>query len=172
MIDTMPPLNLAPGCFGLALTFVADSVECKTCEFKIACEPIHLRRKSALHKALGIKTKNKNGISKSVVSRTLDAIEEKHIDVAGKIGNGENPFDNTFPKLKLGYHLLLNMSGKANDDMLKMAFIRKMGIDQDKANEVVSYVVTTLYALDAIYKKDGKYFVRTKENGNKAQSKG
>lgn len=172
MIDTMPPLDLAPGCFGLALTFVADSIECKTCEFKMACEPVHLRRKSALHKALGIKVKNKNGLSRSAVSRTLDVIAEKRIDVVGKISNGENPFNNAFPKLKLGSHLLLNMSGNVNDDMLKMAFIRKMGIEQDKADDVVSYVVTTLYALGAIYKKNGKYFVRTKENGDKAQNQG
>ena len=38
-----PPLFLAPGCFGLAMTFRIDAKECVPCVFRERCKPLAAR---------------------------------------------------------------------------------------------------------------------------------
>jgi hypothetical protein len=158
--------DLQPGCFGSALTFRAETQECKTCPFFTNCGPLSLQSLERLRGKLGITVKaRKPKVVKPVVypKRVKDIVKNiktAGIDVTGRLARRECPFD--APRyLRLVSQELIDASTKgcSPDDLQKAASL-SFAWDVPKATKYVTEALQVLQALGVTEEKDGSVFLK------------
>ena len=176
MTDTVPDLNLAPGCFGLAMTYRAGARECSICPFASACAPLAAENLAILRAELSIPTpaplppvvpvaKVKNGevlvagpLPKKVEAQ-LERAERLRIKIT--LARGENPFAGKKPAfLAVAFHVLLKMKAGVSRDTLVACFMSKLGHNQKTAVAHVRQTVLFLEAVGAGHEHNGMIKLR------------
>ena len=162
------PLNLAPGCFGSAMTFSKELAECQACPFAAKCEVQHLERRAALQIKFGVTPKVRvartafamtggapahalvDGLPKKV-GDLLARIERHGIHVTTTLAAGKNPFPaepKGFSFLRTTVWLLSRMGPRGVDRQLLMeCFMKKEEWSQNTAAAHVTQAIQVLQAL-------------------------
>jgi hypothetical protein len=168
-------LTLAPGCFGLAMTFKAAARECQACPFASACQPRAEANLAALRRELGIEpppapkkvmeklvqhTVNEVTIDattpKKVMSH-LDRLERLKIAVKPALARGENPFkkgDKTL-FMRVACHALLKLREGVRRDFLVTCFMQKLGHTRKTAESHATQAIQILTSIGAATETGG-----------------
>lgn len=157
--------DLAPGCFGSALTYNASHPICSSCIFAAKCAPESLQRLENLRDQFGIKMPKRKTlpVSSQVTEEGLQMVGEVPVKVAEflqrcdrsgikiteALRQGRNPFEKKPAFMKLACHLLLNMPDGINLPTLKKVFIKKMEWTELTANSYTIQATQTLLAVGA-----------------------
>lgn len=175
MTDAFPDLSLAPGCFGLAMTYRDDARECGACPFASACAPLAAENLAILRAELGIKepapkpAKPAKPISKVAIAATLanpaipkkvltqlDRAERNGIVIMAALARGENPFKGKKPAfLNIACHLLLRIKAGISREVLVQCFEQKLGHSHLTAVSHAKQAVQVLEAVGAAQELNG-----------------
>lgn len=166
--------RMAPGCFGSALTFKADAVECTTCPFNALCAPKSAERLATLRTKLGIEVqppREKQPKSKGVASPVdptmtipkkvkdlLERIDRAGIDVTKSLRTGQNPFVKTPAFMKIASHILLlrpRNVGVSRDELV-YAFMAKLNWNRGTAVAHAAQATQAFVALDVVTDTNGR----------------
>lgn len=164
-------LSLAPGCYGMGLTFQAESAECRSCPFAVRCGEASANMLADLRAELGIttpappKTRPKREVSGDDLTSTLpvkvqalmERIERAGIRVTEALARGENPIpEKGIPFLRVAFHLLLRLQGNTiHRDLLQSAFQKKLNWAPSTAAAHVVQTIQVLAALGAAEEHNG-----------------
>lgn len=154
----------APGCFGSALAYKVDGVECASCPFAGKCGPVAEARLEALRAKLGI-TALRHSRRRTVVTEEqhaagamiapppkkvvelLDKIERSGIRVGEAFGRRQNPFLHSFPFLRVAAHLLLRIESGVTKENVRYALMKSLGWSEGTAAAHTTQAFQTFIAL-------------------------
>jgi hypothetical protein len=172
-----PDLDLAPGCFGLAMTYKEGTRECSACPFASACEPLALENLAIIRAELGVvvpppKPVAKVALVERVARRTaeqlvtevpkkvqahLDRFERLGIKFTPALARGENPVaQGQSAFMRIACHLLLKAKEGFSRDMLVQAFVMSLKHTNDTAQAHAKQAVQILEAVGAAKELNGK----------------
>lgn len=176
MIVSPPSLSLAPGCFGLAMTYRATARECAVCPFANACAPLAESNLIALRAELGIVTPpsaaDRKGVARDKdatptlpkkVAAHIERLNRVGIKVAEALASGENPFSvNQRPAfLRIACHLLLKLKQGVSRDLLIQCFMQRLQHAPETAAAHAKQTVQILEAIGVARERDGLLQLRT-----------
>jgi hypothetical protein len=184
MTDT-PNLALAPGCFGLAMTYEEAARECMACPFASACKPLAEANLVTLRAELGIEAAKPKATIKekpaavAVVNPTvlvdgptpkkvithIERLDRLRIAITPALARGENPFKPSHKQtfLRIACHLLLKVRAGITRDFLVQCFVQKLGHSQKTAESHALQAVQILTAVGAAHETNGLF--QLKGNG-------
>lgn len=163
-------LNLAPGCFGSALTYIEGSVECGSCLFAARCKPLHDANLATLRARLKLPASpQRKRVERkeepaatlapaplpSQVEEMIGRIERAGIKVTEALAAGRNPFDSRFSSLRVACHLLLNMRSVGRETLV-MALEKKLHMGRVSATSRAKHLVQLLVAVGAATETNNK----------------
>lgn len=163
MTDGTPNLSLAPGCFGLAMTYRESARECAACPFASACAPLAESNLATLRAELGI-VLSPSAIKKKLAASIKDSappalpvkvvahiarLDRLGIKLAPALARGENPFEvNQRPAfLRIACHLLLKLKDGVSRDLLAQCFRQRLEHSPDTA---AAHAKQTFQILEAV----------------------
>ena len=176
MTDT-PDLSLAPGCFGLAMTYRKTARECTVCPFASACEPLAAENLAALRLELGITVPapkaivvklakpmiaNPQGLVNEATPKKvlthLERIERMGISITPALAAGLNPFKPEHKQafMRIACHLLLKIKGGFSRDFLVTCLIDKLGHTHKTAESHALQALQILEAVGAAHETNGR----------------
>lgn len=169
-----PDLSLAPGCFGLALTYSDKAPECASCPFRLRCAPAAAARVLLLREKFGIempvktrksvraKEPGKRRVAKvpERVAIWLEQIETNGIAVAESLRNNRNPFDTRLKELNLVSHALLRRPDGITRGLLMEVLMRALGINEGAARIYLAHSLQVLSTLEAITEASDTIHIR------------
>lgn len=163
-------LDLKPGCFGSALAFNGDTVECKTCPFIAHCEPEHKLRRAKLNALFGLQDTDKSKLRRPKRAANEDLIEGSElpkkvqallvrikklgVPVLEALRSGRNPFVNNIPFLSVACDLLL-ANGSVDRGTLRQNLMTRLTWSKGTADAHVAQTFQALVAIDAAVERDG-----------------
>jgi DNA-directed RNA polymerase specialized sigma24 family protein len=172
---TKPEILGAPGCYGSALTYSENHIECKSCEFASSCSVLSLDRRNKLRESLGIKIKSeKKKTPQAVVSAprpaltmttpksVLDIVErinKSKIRVGELLRSGVNPFPSD-PKFLAVACLMLIKLGTVTRPLIAKGIERKLGVSEKMASSLALAAIMTLKEIGVIDESNGNYTIR------------
>lgn len=174
MIDSVPDLSHAPGCFASALMCRPGTAECDSCIFVARCAPLSEVKRATLHEKFGVvakapapkkprapkKPKVEKPVMVSPAAQTLvERIEGAGLAVGDSLRQGVNPF-NKPAFLKVACHLLLKRPEGLDPELLAAAFIHKLDCDPPRAAAQSVLAIEALTALGAIENHNSRLRVR------------
>lgn len=164
-----PEQELAPGCFGSAMTYKATARECRECPFVASCAPLSERRLAELRRKLGIVLPFRRPSDLKEISVKAQAlvnkIRQRNIAVVEVLRNGVNPFGagEGFTFLRVTCHLLLRFPQGITRETLRDALMRKLKWTHGTATAHVVQAVQALTSLNAIVESHGRIKLKDKE---------
>lgn len=163
---TYEPANPdAPGCYGSALAYRPNGVECPTCQFAEMCRPIAEACLATLRAKLGIaaSTAPKRRFTPAEqpaegagtviaqvpkkVANLMQRIEERGIRVGEALARRENPFPADMKFLLVTAHLLLRSQNGLSRTGLHHALRRTLGWSESTATSHVTQAFQLFIAL-------------------------
>jgi hypothetical protein len=170
----VPNLQLAPGCFGLAMTYREGARECSACPFASACAPLAAENLTILRAELGINVpvlavdvaKSHAKVAKAdtlidfvpkKVEAQLARAERLKIQITPALERSENPFKGKKPRfLEVAFHVLLKKIGVGvSREMLVACFMRSLGYSKQTAESHAKQTVQILEAVGAGQESNG-----------------
>lgn len=164
--------DLAPGCFGRALTYKAESAECSSCKFAELCGPRSIERTNRIREELGLnakpakaavpkikKTEPHNPLFTGLPVKVVDLLrrfERAGIRLTDNLRNGTNPI----PKDSVGFmrvacHLLLKRPEGLDRRYLRSAFMQHFGWTEGTAAAHAAQACQVLVAVGAVSESNG-----------------
>jgi hypothetical protein len=170
----------APGCYGSALTFKPDALECKGCMFAARCGPLSAERLDALRARLGITgvpAPRKARVTLSdiatagptltnvlpkKVAELMERLERAGIKVTESFARGENPFTEKGKPafLLITAHLLLNLQRGLGREELVRAYQKKLNWSLGTATAHAAQACQLLVALGAATEANGQLHLK------------
>jgi hypothetical protein len=172
---TKPAMFGAPGCYGSALTYREDLVECRNCNFNNTCGVISAERLTRLRSVLGIepvgpkkaklpkRDATKARLDGALPKKTLaiiQLIERMNLRVAENLIRGTNPF-NKPDFLRVMCHLLITFKTGVPRNVFKEVMQRKFNHSEAVANEYVTHGLRALQEIGVTVEENG--IVRVKQ---------
>lgn len=165
--------ELAPGCFGSALTFQDNSPVCQQCPFAAACAPKSIASYERIAIKLGIKDKKRaKPVSKpepegqklvpTLPKKVLEIIgwlERKKVVITGPLRAGINPISERPAFLRVACHLLIKSKSGVDHGMLKMAFKKMFDWNDHSADCYARMAIQVLSAVGAISLNGERYII-------------
>jgi adenine-specific DNA glycosylase len=165
MTDYKKP-DLAPGCFGSALTFRPETPECKSCPFVEGCGPASEARWNHLSERFGIKTRlkanqRKKPILPQKVQELVERIRGMNISI-DQLRLGKNPFEASteFKAAKITCHLLIQFEAGVPRHSLSTALSRKFAWSEKTAEAQTLQISQALQHLGVVDEVDGVMRIR------------
>lgn len=165
--------ELAPGCFGSALTFQEGSPVCQQCPFASSCAPKSQASYERIAEKLGIKEKKKAKLPPKVepsgqnlvqtlpkkVQEIMGWLERKKVVITGPLRNGINPIPGRPTFLRVACHMLLRTKLGIDHGMLKMGLMKSLGWNELSADAYARVAIQLLTAVGAITEANGRYSI-------------
>lgn len=174
----------APGCFGSALTYKGQSLECSTCFFALQCAPLHEQSLAKIRASLGIVLPAPprkmtprtpviaNGASlvavlPKKVELLLNYMNDKGIRVAESLKNKVNPFGATDRPafMRIICHVLLRIQNGVPETLLRQALMTKLNWSEGTAVAHVTQARQVLLALNVARFQNGVLELKQNMNG-------
>lgn len=175
MIDHTAP-EMAPGCYGRAMSYRSGTPECDLCPLATSCAPLSIARTQAIRARLGIVAKPpkppvvskmpepaaaiayRQAMGMSLPVKVIDLlgrIERSGIRVTETLARGENPFTETPAFMRVICHLLLRRPQGLNRRTITMALMHQFKWQETTATPHTTQAIQALAALGAIRDQDG-----------------
>jgi hypothetical protein len=171
-------LYAAPGCFGMAMGFTEDGMECKGCRYRETCAEESVKALAKLQAELGVvpevKQKAKppkpkaepKGLVVQVVREGMpmkvkqiaERLQNRGIDLAGSLRQGINPIDDTPGFLRVACDLLLK--GGFTRHSLRAAFMTAFAWSYGTAAAHVGQVFSLMTTLEVAVESNERLQMR------------
>lgn len=171
---TKPVMFGAPGCYGSALTFREDLVECRNCNFNNTCGTISAERLVRLRDILGVEAIGSKkaklpvrNISKARLDGALpkqtqaiiDMIDRSRIRVAESLIAGKNPFEK--PKfMRILCHLLIAFEAGFGKPVLRQVLERKLNCTETVAKLYTDHGLRALMEIGVVVEANELFKIR------------
>lgn len=155
-MDMTDKTAFAPGCYGSALAFTAEDDICRTCPFRVTCEPRHLTAMAQLREMLHVTTSTKRRASSTMsvaAEQIFEGLGKSASDIRKQVLAGRNPFS---MRDFLGdvVAVLLN-SESVNRAFLAQVLERRRAIKPSVADKQVRQAIQILTHCGVIETTDG-----------------
>ncbi len=159
--------DLAPGCFGSALTFDSSDDICRSCPFSEKCEPVHQESLAALRKHFGIVPRKRREIIRSNVADRNQEFQDRigafvrniaagGYNVIENLRTGRNPFGpEKFKFLGIACHLLLHRE-HVSEEMISACCVYKLECPKVAGDSYARMSIHILSQLGAIEVFEGE----------------
>lgn len=170
---TYLPDELAPGCYGSALAFKEDAPLCSACPYADRCAPLHRANLSALRERFGIKDTSprarpraKPGVGGQMslgakAQALFEKIDGMNLRITEKLAAGQNPFaGQRMAFMLIACHLLLNYRGLLTQDVMSMAYAKRLECKPATADAYARLATQLLSHIGAIDVTEGTLTIR------------